>query len=384
MRLPGVLSSWLLILTACSPLFAQAVISTHSGLINYHEGSVLIDDQPLEQKIGTFSSLKEGSTLRTEKGRVEILLTPGVFLRIDENSALHMLANSLTNPRVELLSGAAILDSNDAPSGSNSLVLVYKTYQLRFPKPGVYRLDSEPGVFETYTGEAEIRASGKPAQIIDESHQFFFGIDTVTNKYGDGAIDNFSEWARNRAELIAADNRAAAQSTAPLPDPSTDPNDYSLGAGVPVPSYGLPGSGYGFPSSGPFGGTVLLGSGFYGSYGPFAGPWFPDPLLVVYVFPRHYGGYPKNGTYPSKPGFPILPPTHAGYPHSGYPHSGYPHAGYPYPAPYRPTPTPLHSTLTMPGVNHSMVAPPVRAVATPHYASPAPAHSVGLGAIHHR
>ncbi len=369
MRLPGVLSLWLLILTACPQLSAQAVISTHSGLVNYHEGSVFVDDQPLDQKFGTFSNLKEGSILRTEKGRVEILLTPGVFLRLDENSAVRMLSNVLTDTRVEFLRGAAILDSNAATPG-NSLVLVYKAYQLRFPKPGVYRLDSEPEVFETYTGEAEILSAGQPAKTIDESHQFFFGIGAETNKYGDGAVDNFSEWARNRAETIAADNRAAAQSTAPLPDPSADPNSSLFGSTIPVPLYNQPI--YNQPSWGPFGGPVMVDSGFYGSYGPFAGPWFPQPLLVLFVFPRFYGGNGGNsfrGTPPRRPGYPILPPARTGYP---------------YRAPYRPTPIPLRSLTSSPAANRPMIAPPPRAVAAPRFTAPVATHSVGLGAIHHR
>ncbi len=352
MRLPGVLSPWLLILTACSQLSAQAVISTHSGLVNYHEGSVFVDDQPLDQKFGTFSSLKEGSTMRTEKGRVEILLTPGVFLRLDENSAVRMVSNALTDTRVEFLRGAAILDSNAATPG-NSLVLVYKTYQLRFPKPGVYRLDSEPEVFETYTGEAEISSAGQPAKTIDESHQFFFGIGAETNKYGDGAVDNFSEWARNRAETIAADNRAAAQSTAPLPDPSADPTGSLYGAIVPAPSYGV-------PAYGPFGGTVLVDNGFYGGgYSPFGGPWFQQPL-VIYVFPRFYGGNPRYGTTPRRPGYPTMPPARTGYP-----------------LPYRPTLTPLRTTMVSPVSSRPTVS-------TPRYAAPIAVHSPGIGAIHHR
>src|SRR5689334_14600218 len=84
---------------------AQAVISAHSGVVHFSEGSVFIDDQPLDQKVGTFPNIKEGSTLRTEKGRAEILLTPGIFLRLDENSSIRMRSNSLEDTRVEFIRG---------------------------------------------------------------------------------------------------------------------------------------------------------------------------------------------------------------------------------------------------------------------------------------
>lgn len=62
--------------------FAQSVVSTHSGVLHVSEGAVFTDDQPVNQKYGTFPDIKEKSVLRTEMGRAEILLTPGVFLRV--------------------------------------------------------------------------------------------------------------------------------------------------------------------------------------------------------------------------------------------------------------------------------------------------------------
>lgn len=328
MRLPGVLCSCLLSLIARGNVFGQAVVSTHSGLLNFFEGAVLLDDQPLSQKTGTFVSIKEGSTLRTEDGRAELLLTPGVFLRIDEHSALRLVSNALPDTRVEFLKGSAILDSNEAAPG-NSLVLMYKTFELRFPRPGVYRLDGEPGVFETYTGEAEIRASGIAPKTIDEAHQFFFGIGMETKKYGEGAVDTFSEWARNRAETITADNNAAAQSTTgPPPDPAPGSVDSPFFTVTPAPLYASPV----VPT---FAGGIVDG-GFYGLNSPFYNPLFPgNPFLVVYLSPRVPKQNPGYGTPRQIGSYPILPPSRTGYPRSGYPR----------PTPLRPTPIPLRQSF---------------------------------------
>jgi len=64
------------------PARGQAVISTRSGLVHFFEGSVYVAGQPLEARLGKFASIPEGGELRTEQGRAEVLLTPGVFLRI--------------------------------------------------------------------------------------------------------------------------------------------------------------------------------------------------------------------------------------------------------------------------------------------------------------
>src|SRR5580698_6658689 len=83
---------------------AQSVISTHSGVIYFSEGAVYVGDQPLERYPGKFPDVPQGAELRTADGRAEVLLTPGVFIRLGEKSAIRMLANDLGDTQVALLS----------------------------------------------------------------------------------------------------------------------------------------------------------------------------------------------------------------------------------------------------------------------------------------
>ena len=66
------------------PAVAQLVISTRSGIVHFLEGAVYLDDKPLESHPGKFPSVPPGVELRTTEGRVEVLFTPGVFVRIGE------------------------------------------------------------------------------------------------------------------------------------------------------------------------------------------------------------------------------------------------------------------------------------------------------------
>src|SRR5277367_3716741 len=88
--------------------FAQQVISAHSGVIQLVEGKAYLNDKAIETKFGQFPEIKNGQEFRTELGRAEILLTPGVFLRMGENSSVKMVSNLLTDTRVELLKGSVI------------------------------------------------------------------------------------------------------------------------------------------------------------------------------------------------------------------------------------------------------------------------------------
>ncbi|HWF48771.1 MAG TPA: hypothetical protein VG168_17315, partial [Bryobacteraceae bacterium] len=129
-----------LLLAACQPGAAQDVVSASSGVLQYFEGTVFLDNQPVEHKAAVFPSLKNGATLRTAKGRAELLLTPGVYLRADENTSLRMVSNALTDTRVEVTEGAIILDNANA-SSRGAVTLMIDESEVRFPKAGVYRID---------------------------------------------------------------------------------------------------------------------------------------------------------------------------------------------------------------------------------------------------
>ena len=94
------------------PAVGQSVISTRSGVVYYFDGSVYLENQPLESHIGKFPSVPQGAELRTAQGHAEVELTPGVFLRMGDNSSIRMLSNDLANTRVELQTGSAIVDSS--------------------------------------------------------------------------------------------------------------------------------------------------------------------------------------------------------------------------------------------------------------------------------
>src|SRR6516164_431312 len=85
------------------PAAGQSVISTHSGVVHFFEGAVYLNDQPLESHLGKFPTIPQGGELRTAKGRAEVLLTPGVFIRVGEQSAIRLVANQLSDTRIELM-----------------------------------------------------------------------------------------------------------------------------------------------------------------------------------------------------------------------------------------------------------------------------------------
>ena len=63
------------------------------GTLNYVEGEASIGDQALDSKAIGEAQLGNGQVLETKNGKAEILLTPGVYLRLGSNSSAKMVSN---------------------------------------------------------------------------------------------------------------------------------------------------------------------------------------------------------------------------------------------------------------------------------------------------
>jgi hypothetical protein len=204
-------SACILAALAGLPAFGQSVISARSGLIHYVEGRVLLDGKPVEVKITAFPEIKEGKELRTEDGRAEVLLNPGVFLRMGENSALRMVSNKLSDSRVEFLSGSMIIESSgDLAQKDDSVSVLYKSATVNLRKKGIYRFDSEPAQLRVTSGEAEVDAGGNVLIVRAGKMVAFDGAVTV-EKFNAKDGDALSRWSMRRAEGISLANLSAAK-----------------------------------------------------------------------------------------------------------------------------------------------------------------------------
>src|SRR5580693_6277872 len=183
---------------------AQSVTSAHSGTLHYFDGDVSIDGSPVESRVGRFSEIKEQSVLRTAQGRAEVLLTPGVFLRIGENTAIKMLDNRLLSTRVEILSGTAVIESDDPQMSikDSPVSLIYKDYEIRLVKHGLVEIGSDPAEMKVYKGEAVVTvAHGTDANdraTVKEGRLLPFSAALLTENFDQKVGDDLYLWARDR------------------------------------------------------------------------------------------------------------------------------------------------------------------------------------------
>src|SRR5438046_9106326 len=86
-------------------LLMQYMISAKAGLVNYDDGQVNVR---LHEQITAGAPIETGL-----QSHVELLLNPGSFLRIGEDSQVVLDSAELSNIAVRIAKGAAVIDTRD-------------------------------------------------------------------------------------------------------------------------------------------------------------------------------------------------------------------------------------------------------------------------------
>jgi len=190
---------------------AQSVISTRSGVIHFFEGDVYLGDQLLEARLGRFPTLPEGAELRTGEGRAEVLLTPGVFLRMDAQSDIRMVSTDLADTQVELLAGSVMVESGP-PNPETSVTLIYQNWGIHLLRQGVYRIGADPAQLWVRQGGVEVFAGDSSQPVSVNSGMSLPLADTLAPQPSTGEPgDTLRDWEAGRSESISADNAITAQ-----------------------------------------------------------------------------------------------------------------------------------------------------------------------------
>lgn len=191
---------------------AQEVNPAQPGTLNYIEGSASIDGRYIPRRAANAPVLEPGHTLSTGEGRVEMLLTPGVFFRLDDASAGRLVSADLTNTVVELDRGRASVEV-DQIFPQNNIQIVLQGNPTRILKPGFYEFDADHGGVRVFEGKAELVNNGTTRVTVNGHHEFAFDdqselkpreFDTKT------ALDPLYDWSSLRSQYMAQANTQIA------------------------------------------------------------------------------------------------------------------------------------------------------------------------------
>jgi len=270
------------------------------GTVNYVEGQASLGGQALSSKSIGSVELRPGESLSTENGMAEILLTPGVFLRLGDNSSVRMVSPRLTNTEVNLSRGRALVEADQLYKANDVRVTVGNA-TTRLLKTGLYGFDADRGEVRVFSGQAWVLEGERQVKVNPAGKLKAAKFD---KRSYEGDLYRFSKL---RSDYLAQANAQAAR--------------------VYV-NYGWwPGAGWWWNPW--FGGyTFIPAAGVF--YSPFG--WsFYSPIVLggrpywggrpYYYGPPHFGYYPGVRVPPGSPGFPHGPAMGAFHGPAGF-HGG--------------------------------------------------------------
>jgi hypothetical protein len=150
------------------PALAQTQNShpARPGSINYVEGQASLDGQTLTSSSAGSVELEKGQSLTTQAGKVEILLTPGVFLRVADNSTVKMVSPDLANTEVQLDKGRAMVEVLDIRK-ENDIRIDQNDASSKLLKKGLYDFDADHEQIRVLKGAVEVHVKDQNIKVND-------------------------------------------------------------------------------------------------------------------------------------------------------------------------------------------------------------------------
>lgn len=182
------------------------------GTVNYVEGEVALNGEGLTAKSAGTALLDVNQVLDTGQGKAEILLTPGVFLRIGDNSELRMISPSLADTKVELVKGSAMLEVAEWFK-ENNLVVVNNGATTTVEKNGLYAFNADQPSVSVLDGQAVV-AEGDQHTTVKKNHEVLLnGQRLKSAKFDKDAMeaDSLYRWSKLRSQYLAQANVETAR-----------------------------------------------------------------------------------------------------------------------------------------------------------------------------
>jgi len=296
----------LVALIACAT-FAQAQnrerfgISAKAGGINAVTGRVGIkrDGKP-PRLLTSQDDLESGDIVSTGvSGQVEVLLSPGSYLRLAERSEFVMEDTSLDNLLVRLTKGSAIIEATGPSDLKLYIPIVTDQHRMTIVRPGVYRINVAQGTTELFVRKGRMALSDAKDDTVKGGKKVTFASSgQQIAKISDSDTDQFDDWSKTRGKTLALAN---ARLSARLVNGYLANSLSSINSGS---------SGWGFWTWSPFSSCYTFLPFHYGWGSPYGG------YYGAYA-PSYGNGYNNNNhNNPYNP--PVITSNSSGGSSSGY------------------------------------------------------------------
>jgi hypothetical protein len=273
------------------------------GTVNYVEGQVSAGGQTLSAASAGAAMLAPNESLNTGSGKAEVLLIPGVFLRVGDNSSVKMISPGLADTEVQVEHGEAIVEVAEIHP-ENNLRVDEDGSVTQLQKTGLYDFDADNGQVRVFKGQAEVQDGDRRVKVKGDhalalNDPKFKPESFNKNQY---ESDDLYRWSSLRSSYVAEANIDAAPryesgglgwygtgwvGSGWYWDPWFDTYTFIPGDGIFYSPFG-----WGFYS--PFlvyDAQFYFGGGYYHRFGPDIHAWGPGP----HYYPGVAGGGFRSG-----------------------------------------------------------------------------------------
>ncbi len=270
MTLKSLCQGMLVILAAAVVGAADTTKMPPPGTLNYVEGQVLVQGQKETPKSVGSTYVESNQDLQTRNGNAEMLLTPGVYLRLGHNSDVKMISPGLADTQVKLTSGSAMLEVDEL-FNENDVSVVVGNATVQVEKKGLYSFDAAEPSVSVLDGKAVVREGDQQVQLKKGREVVLASSERLRpEKYSKSSYkdDPLYRWSKLRSEYATESNVETA-------------NALLLGGGWYGPGW------YWDPFMWDF--AFLPGDGMF--WGPFGGAFFSPGWVSYAPYYGYYGGY---------------------------------------------------------------------------------------------
>jgi hypothetical protein len=182
------------------------------GSVNYVEGQASTEGQSLGPEAIGKTELRRGQSLETQAGKAELLLTPGIFFRLGDNSSATMISPTLTDTELRLDKGEATMEIAELHP-QNNIVIEEGGAKIRLTDTGLYGFDADHYIVRVYQGEADVEVNGQTIKVENERQLAFnAGAPMKPEKFDkEQAQDDLYRWSSLRSSYLAEANVDRAQ-----------------------------------------------------------------------------------------------------------------------------------------------------------------------------
>lgn len=193
------------VLTQDRSITSYYKVSAEAGYINYVQGEATVETRSGSRSAANVEKVLAGEKIITSaNSKVEVLLTPGSYLRLDSNSEAEFLDTSFENLKIKILAGVALFEIIATKDLSVSVLTPNAEFQL--VKTGVYKFEIADNSTSLKVIKGSALVAGKNR--VEKGRRAVLAIDgnVRVEKYNPNLEEEFELWSKTRSKYLAKIN----------------------------------------------------------------------------------------------------------------------------------------------------------------------------------